>query len=128
MHFTYDNFCRVHKSLLCTLAMEAGITGYIREFKICSHKMLNYRELLSVRSNVYSAASNYHEAAREYFAAWGDLELGGKLRESGEAYNVALTEMIDYLMTVESDEDLTKELGRMRRFRRLLIREISLIE
>ncbi len=90
--------------------------------------MLNYRELLSVRSNVYSAASNYHEAASEYFAAWGDLEMGVRLRESGEAYNVALTEMIDYLMTVESDEDLTKELGRMRRFRRLLIREISLIE
>ena len=90
--------------------------------------MVNYRELLRIRSHVYSAASNYHEAAREYFAAWGDLELGGNLRKSGEAYSVALTEMIAFLETEESDQELTKELSRMRRFRRLLIREMSLIE
>jgi transposase-like protein/IS1 family transposase len=29
LHFAYYNFCRVHKTLRCTPAMEAGITGHI---------------------------------------------------------------------------------------------------
>jgi transposase-like protein/IS1 family transposase len=33
LHFAYYNFCRVHKSLRCTPAMEAGITGHIWELK-----------------------------------------------------------------------------------------------
>jgi hypothetical protein len=29
LHFAYYNFCRVHKTLRVTLAMEAGITDHI---------------------------------------------------------------------------------------------------
>jgi len=29
LHFAYYNFCRIHKTLRCTPAMEAGITGHI---------------------------------------------------------------------------------------------------
>lgn len=29
LHFAYDNFCRVHKSLRVTPAMQAGITDRI---------------------------------------------------------------------------------------------------
>jgi hypothetical protein len=33
LHFAYYNFCRVHKTLRCTPAMEAGITGHIWELQ-----------------------------------------------------------------------------------------------
>jgi transposase-like protein/IS1 family transposase len=33
LHFAYYNFCRIHKTLRCTPAMEAGITGHIWELK-----------------------------------------------------------------------------------------------
>ncbi|OLE51686.1 MAG: hypothetical protein AUG51_21910 [Acidobacteria bacterium 13_1_20CM_3_53_8] len=33
LYFAYYNFCRVHKTLRCTPAMEAGITGHIWELK-----------------------------------------------------------------------------------------------
>lgn len=33
LHFAYYNFCRIHKSLRCTPAMEAGITGHVWELK-----------------------------------------------------------------------------------------------
>lgn len=33
LHFAYYNFCRIHKSLRCTPAMEAGITNHIWELK-----------------------------------------------------------------------------------------------
>ena len=33
LHFAYYNFCRVHKTLRCTPAMEAGLTGHIWELK-----------------------------------------------------------------------------------------------
>jgi hypothetical protein len=29
LHFAYNNFCRIHKSLRVTPAMEAGITGTV---------------------------------------------------------------------------------------------------
>jgi transposase-like protein/IS1 family transposase len=33
LHFAYYNFCRIHKTLRCTPAMEAGITGHVWELK-----------------------------------------------------------------------------------------------
>lgn len=33
LHFAYYNFCRIHKALRCTPAMEAGLTGHIWELK-----------------------------------------------------------------------------------------------
>ena len=33
LHFAYYNFCRIHKTLRCTPAMAAGITGHIWELK-----------------------------------------------------------------------------------------------
>jgi transposase-like protein/IS1 family transposase len=33
LHFAYYNFCRIHKSIRCTPAMEAGITGHVWELK-----------------------------------------------------------------------------------------------
>lgn len=33
LHFAYYNFCRIHKTLRCTPAMEAGITNHIWELK-----------------------------------------------------------------------------------------------
>jgi hypothetical protein len=30
LHFMYDNFCRVHKTLRVTPAMEAGLTDHVR--------------------------------------------------------------------------------------------------
>jgi hypothetical protein len=33
LHFAYYNFCRVHKTLRCTPAMEAGITSHVCELK-----------------------------------------------------------------------------------------------
>jgi transposase-like protein/IS1 family transposase len=33
LHFAYYNFCRIHKSIRCTLAMEAGITGHVWELR-----------------------------------------------------------------------------------------------
>jgi transposase-like protein/IS1 family transposase len=33
LHFAYYNFCRVHKTLRCTPAMEAGITRHVWELK-----------------------------------------------------------------------------------------------
>lgn len=39
LHFAYYNFCRIHKSLRCTPAMEAGLTDHI----------LTVRELLSTQ-------------------------------------------------------------------------------
>ncbi len=33
LHFAYYNFCRIHKTLRCTPAMEAGITGHVWEIK-----------------------------------------------------------------------------------------------
>jgi hypothetical protein len=33
LHFAYYNFCRIHKSLRCTPAMEAGITGHVWELR-----------------------------------------------------------------------------------------------
>lgn len=38
LHFAYYNFCRIHKTLRCTPAMEAGITDRIWEIK----DLLNY--------------------------------------------------------------------------------------
>lgn len=38
LHFAYYNFCRVHKTLRCTPAMEAGITDRVWEIK----DLLNY--------------------------------------------------------------------------------------
>jgi transposase-like protein/IS1 family transposase len=33
LHFAYYNFCRIHTSIRCTPAMEAGITGHVWELK-----------------------------------------------------------------------------------------------
>jgi hypothetical protein len=33
LHYMYYNFCRIHQSLRCTPAMEAGITKYIWEIE-----------------------------------------------------------------------------------------------
>ncbi len=33
LHFAYYNFCRIHKTIRCTPAMEAGITGHVWEIK-----------------------------------------------------------------------------------------------
>lgn len=33
LHFAYYNFCRIHKTLRCTLAMEARITNHVWELK-----------------------------------------------------------------------------------------------
>ena len=33
LHFAYYNFCRIHKSIRCTPAMEAGITGHVWELR-----------------------------------------------------------------------------------------------
>jgi transposase-like protein len=33
LHFAYYNFCRIHSSIRCTPAMEAGITGHVWELK-----------------------------------------------------------------------------------------------
>lgn len=33
LHFAYYNFCRIHSTIRCTPAMEAGITGHIWELK-----------------------------------------------------------------------------------------------
>ncbi len=33
LHFAYYNFCRIHKTLRCTPAMEAGITNHVWEIK-----------------------------------------------------------------------------------------------
>lgn len=33
LHFAYYNFCRIHKTLRCTPAMEAGITNHVWELK-----------------------------------------------------------------------------------------------
>jgi hypothetical protein len=33
LHFAYHNFCRIHKTLRCTPAMEAGITKSVWELK-----------------------------------------------------------------------------------------------
>ncbi len=33
LHFAYYNFCRVHKSLRVTPAMEAGITDHVWELR-----------------------------------------------------------------------------------------------
>lgn len=33
LHFAYYNFCRIHKTLRCTPAMEAGITKRLWELK-----------------------------------------------------------------------------------------------
>jgi transposase-like protein/IS1 family transposase len=33
LHFAYYNFCRIHKALRCTPAMEAGITGHVWELR-----------------------------------------------------------------------------------------------
>ena len=33
LHFTYYNFCRIHKTLRCTPAMEAGISDHVWELK-----------------------------------------------------------------------------------------------
>jgi len=33
LHFAFYNFCRVHKTLRCTPAMEAGITNHIWELR-----------------------------------------------------------------------------------------------
>ena len=33
IYFAFYNFCRVHKTLRCTPAMEAGITGHVWELK-----------------------------------------------------------------------------------------------
>ena len=33
LHFAYNNFCRVHKSLRVTPAMEAGLTDHVWELK-----------------------------------------------------------------------------------------------
>jgi hypothetical protein len=33
LHFAYYNFCRIHKTIRCTPAMEAGITGRVWELQ-----------------------------------------------------------------------------------------------
>ena len=33
LHFAYYNFCRIHKTLSCTPAMEAGVTKRVWELK-----------------------------------------------------------------------------------------------
>ena len=33
LHFAYYNFCRIHKSLRVTPAMEAGLTDHVWELK-----------------------------------------------------------------------------------------------
>src|SRR5205807_847093 len=33
LYFAYYNFCRIHKTIRCTPAMEAGITGHVWELK-----------------------------------------------------------------------------------------------
>lgn len=33
LNFAFYNFCRIHKTLRCTPAMEAGIAGHVWELK-----------------------------------------------------------------------------------------------
>lgn len=33
IYFAYYNFCRIHSTIRCTPAMEAGITGHVWELK-----------------------------------------------------------------------------------------------
>ena len=33
LYFAYDNFCRIHSTIRCTPAMEAGVTNHVWELK-----------------------------------------------------------------------------------------------
>ena len=44
LHFAYYNYCRVHKTLRCTPAMEAGITKSIWEIEDLHDKLIEYSD------------------------------------------------------------------------------------